>query len=162
MGRDIHLQDPEEHACRWRKDLEVKIVVDARAAQRAGCKFRKTGNLVWLTSQPIPNRAILRYEAWDDLPRQAGSTSSKVSAEEGLWEPKQELWVNQEDPNMPVEITHTWRRLQRHCPKPRPMSLTAATSKLIRPPSKSRSVKALRRNPDQESEGEVRGVRLGG
>ena len=82
-------------------------MVDARAAQRAGCKFRKTGNLVWLTSQPIPNRAILRYEAWDDLPQQAGSSSSKVKAEEGLWEPKQELWVNQEDPNMPVEIIHT-------------------------------------------------------
>ena len=85
MGRDIHLQNPEEHACRWRKDLEVKVVVDARAAQRAGCKFRKTGNLVWLTSQPIPNRAILRYEAWEDLPQPSSSSSSQAKADGGLW-----------------------------------------------------------------------------
>ena len=57
-------------------------MVDARAAQRAGCKFRKTGNLVWLTSQPIPNRAILRYEAWDDLP----------PADQQLQQPSESRW----------------------------------------------------------------------
>ena len=126
-GRDLHLQNPKEHAFRWRKDLEVKVVVDVKKAESLGCRFRKTGNLVWLTSQAIPPEAILKFEEWDDLTEEAASSSTafrttyenapgnvtimqremeKLRAEtkQGLWEPKEEIWVNQENPVQPVEL----------------------------------------------------------
>lgn len=63
----MHFQNPEEHAYRWRKDLEVKIVIDTRKAEALGCRFRKTGNLVWLCSQDVPPEAFVAIEEWDDL-----------------------------------------------------------------------------------------------
>ena len=103
------------------------MVVDVKKAESLGCRFRKTGNLVWLTSQAIPPEAILKFEEWDDLTEEAASSSTafrttyenapgnvtimqremeKLGAEtkQGLWEPKEEIWVNQENPVQPVEL----------------------------------------------------------
>ena len=112
--RDLHFQNPEEHAYRWRKDLEVKIVIDTRKAEALGCRFRKTGNLVWLCSQDVPPEAFVAIEEWDDLVggqgerQQAGSSSTSGAVEprsEGLWEPKIEEWVKEETGANPVPIT---------------------------------------------------------
>lgn len=67
--RDLHLQDPSEHAFRWRRDLEVKVVVDVKKAEVPPVAIPPPywGSLIWLTSQHIPVEAILRYEGWDDL-----------------------------------------------------------------------------------------------
>lgn len=112
--RDLHFQNPEEHAYRWRKDLEVKIVIDTRKAEALGCRFRKTGNLVWLCSQDVPPEAFVTIEEWDDLVggqgerQQAGSSCASGAVEprsEGLWEPKIEEWVKEETGANPVPIT---------------------------------------------------------
>ena len=103
--RDLHLQDPQEHAYRWRKDLEVKVVVDVRKAEQEGCRFRRTGNLIWLTSQTIPPSAITGFEEWDDLRGAEASAPREETPVGGLWEPKPEEWVNPEDPKAPVTVT---------------------------------------------------------
>ena len=112
--RDLHFQNPEEHACRWRKDLEVKIVIDTKKAEALGCRFRKTGNLVWLCSQDVPPEAFMAIEEWDDLVggqenrQQVGASSASGPAEpqrEGLWEPKIEEWVKEETEAGQVPIT---------------------------------------------------------
>ena len=66
-GRDVHLQDPKNHAGRWRPDLETRVDVDVREAQRRGVTFRCTGNLIWLADSPIPPQAIRAIGPWDQL-----------------------------------------------------------------------------------------------
>ena len=69
--------------------MEVKVVVDVKKAEKAGCRFRKTGNLVWLTSQTIPPEAIVKFEEWDDLADKGAASSSHDAPGGGLWEPKE-------------------------------------------------------------------------
>ena len=66
--RDVHFHDPEEHAERWRVDLETRIDIDVKKAVDLGCKFRKTGNKVWLCDSTVPPAAIIRITPWDGLP----------------------------------------------------------------------------------------------
>eukprot|EP00435_Cladocopium_sp_Y103_P029310 s607_g7.t1 len=65
--RDIHLHDANEHTERWRVDLETRIDIDTQAAMDHGCRFRRTGNHVWLCDQNIPARAITSIKPWDGL-----------------------------------------------------------------------------------------------
>lgn len=65
--RDIHLHDPDEHSEKWRKDIETKIVVDTGIALNKGCRFRTTGNQVWLCDKDIPVAAIREIVPWDGL-----------------------------------------------------------------------------------------------
>ena len=96
--RDLHLQDPFSHARRWRKGLEVKVNVDAVVAMEHGCRFRVTGNLVWLCDRDIPTDAIVYIEEWDDLVAKTGRTPPVVgdvggSADRrGVWEPDGSEW----------------------------------------------------------------------
>lgn len=59
LRRDIHLQDPQAHARRWRKGLEIAVEVDTVRAIECGCQFKVTGNLVWLCS----STSHLQYQA---------------------------------------------------------------------------------------------------
>ena len=96
--RDIHLQDPQAHARRWRKGLKVRIEVDTVVAMQHGCRFRVTGNLVWLCSTTIPAIAINTIRAWDDLLHPAPSVGNVGGTREtdGIWEPDDEEWKFQE------------------------------------------------------------------
>ena len=92
--RDIHLQDPQAHARRWRKDLEIRVEVDTVVAIERGCIFRVTGNLVWLCSQSIPAIAINTIRPWDDLQSERAVVGDVSGADGtgGLWAPDEEEW----------------------------------------------------------------------
>ena len=96
--RDLHLQDPFSHARRWRKGLEVKVNVDSVVAMEHGCRFRVTGNLVWLCDRDIPKDAVVYIEEWDDLVVKKGRTPPVVgdvggsSERRGVWEPDGSEW----------------------------------------------------------------------
>ena len=66
--RDVHFHDPEERAERWRVGLETRIDIGVKKAVDLGCKFRKTGNKVWLCDSTVPPAAIIRITPWDGLP----------------------------------------------------------------------------------------------
>ena len=51
-----------------RVDLETRIDIDVKKAVDLGCKFRKTGNKVWLCDSTVPPAAIIRITQWDGLP----------------------------------------------------------------------------------------------
>ena len=112
----------------------MKVVVDVKKAERAGCRFRKTGNLVWLTSQTIPPEAIVKFEEWDDLADKEAASSSHSVSGGGLWEPKQEVWTNQEDPELPVpvtqdvaEVAHALAEAAVECPEGASMKVDPST-----------------------------------
>ena len=120
LKRDIHLQDPQAHARRWRKGLEIKVTVDTVRAIELGCRFRVTGNLVWLCSQTIPVDAITSFTEWDDL--QGGRRAQVVGDvgsgrdKDGIWEPDEEEWHLQEavggnEPTVTDQIVETARDL---------------------------------------------------
>lgn len=92
--RDIHLQDPQAHARRWRKDLEIRVEVDTVVAIERGCIFRVTGNLVRLCSQSIPAIAINTIRPWDDLQSERAVVGDVSGADGtgGLWAPDEEEW----------------------------------------------------------------------
>ena len=98
--RDIHLQDPRSHARRWRKGLEVKISVDTVRAIELGCRFRVTGNLVWLCDSDIPTEAIITYREWDDLlggPDQIIGDVGTSQDQKGIWGPDEEELARQKE-----------------------------------------------------------------
>ena len=64
-ARDIHLVDPEMPNNKWRWNLTMKVLVDTELAEELGCKFRKSGNDVWLCSNTIPPAALMSFESWD-------------------------------------------------------------------------------------------------
>ena len=96
--RDLHLQDPFSHARRWRKGLEVKINIDTDVAQDHGCRFRVTGNLVWLCDRDIPKDAVVYITEWDDLVPQEGKATPVIGDvgrsrdKAGVWEPDGSEW----------------------------------------------------------------------
>lgn len=104
--RDIHLQDPQAHARRWRKGLETKITIDVGRATELGCRFRVTGNLVWLRDRDIPTDAIESIREWDDLesgPSQVVGAVGRGADTRGIWGPdEEEIARNREEGEQPI------------------------------------------------------------
>ena len=106
--RDIHLHDPDEHSEKWRKDIETKVVVNTKAAVKAGCRFKKTGNQVWLCEDPIPVSAIVEIAPWDGLKVGAAHRTPRLHHGTGEWAPsnatQQPLLVTEEVAQVAREI----------------------------------------------------------
>ena len=106
--RDIHLQDPQAHARRWRKGLEIRIEIDTTVAMQHGCRFRVTGNLVWLCSSNIPPVALNTIREWDDLQHPPTAVGDVARAEnpQGIWEPDEDEWdFGEAEASQPEPIT---------------------------------------------------------
>ena len=103
--RDLHFHDPKACSEKWRIDLETRIDVDVKRAVALGCKFRKTGNDVWLCATDVPPDAIIKIGPWDHLgsvpPAQPARGSQDLDPEpcnsaridlsqyrSGSWQPK--------------------------------------------------------------------------
>ena len=88
--RDIHLHDPDEHSEKWRKNIETQIVVNTETAIKAGCRFKKTGNQVWLCDDPIPVSAVLEIIPWDVMKAGANRRTPGLHHGTGEWAPSSE------------------------------------------------------------------------
>ena len=73
-----------------------------------GCRFRVTGNLVWLCSTTIPPIAINTIRPWDDLQFPAPAVGDVAGSEDkgGIWGPDEEEWeLEEEGANPPAPVT---------------------------------------------------------
>ena len=77
----------------------------ARATE-LGCRFRVTGNLVWLCDRDIPTDAIESIREWDDLesgPSQVVGAVGQGADTQGIWGPdEEEIARNREEGEQPT------------------------------------------------------------